>query len=175
MNSIIGYNKLRFVAAVGRNLISRAAYSGLGKDEIMWNWPPEKFDNHFIDYLNRPEIDGWEIRKAFTELFNFDVIPDPKIVTAGLRACRRVNDLSLAVRFLENIKIKCGSEKTQKLVYPYIIQEVQPVLDELGIPTPEDLGYDKPEYFQPYLEHYWERKWYKEYGYDKMPGYEHFA
>jgi len=35
-----------------------------------------------------------------------------------------VNDLSLAVRFLENVKLKCGSEKTRKLVYPYIIQEV---------------------------------------------------
>ena len=45
-------------------------------------------------------------------------------MAAGLRACRRVNDLSLAVRFLEHIKIKCGSEKTRKLVYPYIIQEV---------------------------------------------------
>ena len=41
MNSIIGYSKFRFVAAAGRNLISRAAYSGLGREEIMWNWPPE--------------------------------------------------------------------------------------------------------------------------------------
>jgi len=36
---------------------------------------------------------------------------------------------------------------------------VQPVLDELGIPTPEDLGYDKPEYFHPAPEEYWEKKW----------------
>jgi len=23
-----------------------------------------EFDNHFIDYLSRPEIDGWEVRKG---------------------------------------------------------------------------------------------------------------
>jgi len=66
------------------------------------------------------------------------------------------------------------------------------VLDELGIPTPEELGYDKPEFFIPRPEFHWEKKWYcfclallilmntflsryKDYGYDKMPGYKHFA
>ena len=53
MNSIIGYNKFRFVAAAGRNLISLAAYSGLGREEIMWNWPPESlkiFLNKFLSF-----------------------------------------------------------------------------------------------------------------------------
>ena len=30
-------------------------------------------------------------------------------------------------------------------IYKYIIQEVQPTLDELGISTPEELGLDKPD------------------------------
>jgi hypothetical protein len=34
-------------------------------DDIMEKWAPERFDKHFIDYFNRPEIDGWEIRKGF--------------------------------------------------------------------------------------------------------------
>lgn len=110
-----------------------------------------EFDRHFIDYFNRPEIDGWEVRKgklvgyivsfemlhcfdcclllqiyipALSELHDFDVIPDPKVVEAGLRACRRVNDFSLCVRFLEAIKIKCGSQKNRDVVYSYIIKEV---------------------------------------------------
>ena len=73
---------------------------------------PEEFDQRFIDYFNRPNIDGWEVRKGtfragneefhfikfllfsfagMTELQGHDVVPDPKIVAAGLRACRRVS------------------------------------------------------------------------------------
>ncbi|KAK6741878.1 hypothetical protein RB195_009630 [Necator americanus] len=142
-------------------------------DDVMEKWPAEKFDKHFIDYLNRPEIDGWEVRKALTELHDYDVIPDPKIVEAGLRACRRVNDFSLCVRFLEAIKIKCGSKKNREVIYSYIIKEVKPVLDELGISTPEELGYDKPELFIPQPDYWWEKKWYAEYGYDKKPAFQY--
>ncbi|KAI3413606.1 Cytochrome c oxidase subunit 5A [Globodera pallida] len=151
------------------------AFAHMSKQEIMWNWPAQKFDQHFLDYLNKPDIDGWELRKALTELANFDVVPDPKLVEAGLRACRRVNDLSLAVRFLEQIKYKSGGPVGRASVYPYIIQEVRPVLDELGIRTPEELGYDQPEFFTPEPEWYWEKSWYKLYGYTKMPGFKHFA
>lgn len=28
-----------------------------------------EFDKHFIDYLSRPEIDGWEIRKGNAYFF----------------------------------------------------------------------------------------------------------
>ncbi|PAV90634.1 hypothetical protein WR25_12203 isoform B [Diploscapter pachys] len=138
----------------------------------MEKWPAEKFDKHFIDYFNRPEIDGWEVRKALTELHDFDVVPDPKVVEAALRAIRRVNDFSLAVRFLEAIKIKCGPPKAREIVYPWIIKEVRPLLDELGISTPEELGYDKPELYIPNPEWYWEHKWYKTYGMDKLPNFQ---
>jgi hypothetical protein len=33
------------------------------------------------------------------------------------------------------------------------------VLDELGIPTLEEAGYDKPEYFVPEPEWWWEKRW----------------
>nr|AXS78264.1 Cytochrome c oxidase subunit 5A [Anisakis simplex] len=154
-----------------RQIATSAVLAG-GHDDIMEKWPPEKFDKHFIDYFNRPEIDGWEVRKALSELHDYDVIPDPKVVEAALRACRRVNDYALCVRFLEAIKIKCGSKKNRKVVYGYIIDQIKPLLDELGISTPEDLGYDEPELFIPQPDYWWERKWYKEYGYDKKPGYE---
>ncbi|CAD5228748.1 unnamed protein product [Bursaphelenchus okinawaensis] len=158
--------------AVAARPLSTSAKVFHGQDDIMEKWGPEKFDKHFIDYFSRPEIDGWEVRKGLTELHDFDVIPDPKVVAAALRACRRVNDYALCVRFLESIKIKCGSKKNCDLIYPYVINEVKPVLEELGISTPEDLGYDKPEFFIPQPEYWWEKKWYKDYGYDKLPGYE---
>lgn len=72
-----------------------------------------------------------------------DLVPEPKIICAALRACRRLNDFALAVRFLECVKDKGGSYADK--IYPYILQEIRPTLDELGISTPEELGFDKPE------------------------------
>ncbi|RWS18032.1 cytochrome c oxidase subunit 5A-like protein [Dinothrombium tinctorium] len=103
----------------------------------------EEFDARYEAYFNNPNIDGWEIRKGINDMQGLDLIPEPKIIIACLKACRRVNDYALATRYLEAIKYKCG--KRVKEVYPYILQEIKPTLDELGISTPEELGYDKPE------------------------------
>jgi len=103
----------------------------------------DEFDARYEAYFNRPDIDGWEIRKAMNDLHGMDLVPEPKIITAALKACRRLNDYALAVRYVEALKDKCGSRV--KEIYPYIIQEIKPTLTELGIETPEELGYDKPE------------------------------
>lgn len=103
----------------------------------------DEFDSRYEAYFNRQDIDGWEIRKAMNDLAGMDLVPEPKIINAALRACRRVSDFALAVRFLETIKCKCGGRVQE--IYPYILQEIRPTLDELGVSTPEELGYDKPE------------------------------
>lgn len=109
-----------------------------GRDES-----DEEFDSRYVAYFNRKDIDGWEVRKAINDLQGMDLVPEPKIIEAALRACRRLNDYALCVRLLEGVKFKCGSQV--KEIYPWIIQEIRPTLDELGISTPEELGYDKPE------------------------------
>lgn len=49
-------------------------------------------------------------------LIGYDLVPEPKIIEAALRACRRLNDLASAVRILEAVKVtaatqtKCMSE-----------------------------------------------------------------
>ncbi|XP_018325643.1 cytochrome c oxidase subunit 5A, mitochondrial-like [Agrilus planipennis] len=103
----------------------------------------EEFDRRYEAYFSRQDIDGWEVRKGMNDLCGMDLVPEPKIVSAALKACRRINDFALAVRFLEAIKNKCGNQVG--VIYPYIIQEIRPTLNELGINTPEELGYDKPE------------------------------
>ncbi|GFS80906.1 cytochrome c oxidase subunit 5A, mitochondrial [Nephila pilipes] len=107
----------------------------------------EEFDARYEAYFNRPDIDEWEIRKAMNDLQGMDLVPEPKIIIAALKACRRLNDYALAVRFLEGVKDKCGIRV--KEIYPYIVQEIRPTLDELGILTPEEMGYDKPELCMP--------------------------
>lgn len=102
----------------------------------------EEFDARYVAYFSRNDIDGWEIRKGMTDLVGMDLIPEPKIITAALRACRKVNDYALTIRFLEALHMKC---QTNKDLWPYVVQEIKPTLDELGANLPEDLGYDKPE------------------------------
>ncbi|BFZ02443.1 hypothetical protein BsWGS_05482 [Bradybaena similaris] len=103
----------------------------------------EEFDNRYVKYFDRPEIDHWEIRKAMNDLTAEDLVPEPRIIIAALKACRRLNDYSLAVRYLEAVQWKCGSKKST--IWPWIHQEIKPTLAELGISTPEEMGYDKPE------------------------------
>ncbi|KAJ4922060.1 hypothetical protein JOQ06_021524 [Pogonophryne albipinna] len=78
----------------------------------------EEFDARWVTYFSKPDIDAWELRKA----------------------CRRLNDMASAIRILEAVKDKAGPHKE---IYPYLIQELQPTLSELGISTPEQLGMDK--------------------------------
>merc|ERR1719422_2242981 len=84
----------------------------------------DEFDARYVAYFNRKDIDGWEIRKA----------------------CRRVNDYSLTTRILEITEQK---SQINKEIWPYMIQELKPTLDELGILTPEEMGYNKPELWMP--------------------------
>jgi len=102
----------------------------------------EEFNARYVAFFSRPDIDGWEIRKGMQTLHVMDLVPDPKIIVAALRACRRVNDYALTMRFLEAVKMRAA---TNKDIYPYVLKEIKPTLEELGISTPEDLGYDKPE------------------------------
>lgn len=103
----------------------------------------DQFDARYENFFNRKDIDGWEIRKGINDLWGHDLVPEPKILIAALKACRRVNDLALAIRLLEAVKDKCGNKVNE--IHPYIMQEIQPTLTELGISTPEELGFDKPE------------------------------
>ena len=103
----------------------------------------DEFDARYVRYLTRPDIDGWEVRKAMNDLQGHDCVPEPKIVIAAMKACRKINDYALAVRYLEAVKDKCGPKA--KEIWPYMLKEISPTLKELGILTPEEMGYDKPE------------------------------
>jgi len=106
-----------------------------------------EFDARYEAYFNRPDIDGWEYRKAMGELAGMDLCPEPTIVNAALRACRRINDYALAIRTLEVVKMKCSPNPQE--MWPYMLQEIQPTLDELGINNLEEMGYDQPELALP--------------------------
>lgn len=103
----------------------------------------EKFDEKYVSFFSQKDIDGWQVRKGMNDLLGMDLVPEPKIIIAGLHACRRINDYALAIRWLEGCKDKCGSSKAT--IYPWLVQEITPTLTELGISSVEDMGYDEPE------------------------------
>lgn len=103
----------------------------------------DQFDAQYEQYFNQADIDGWQVRKGMNDLLGMDLVPDPKIIVAALKACRRVNDYALAVRWLEGCKDKCGNKKAE--IYPWLLQEIRPTLTELGVSTPEEMGYGQPE------------------------------
>ena len=80
-----------------------------------------EFDARYEAFFNRQDIDGWEIRKAFGDLAGMDLVPDPAIVAAALKACRRVNDYSLTTRILEVVKFKSQHNAE---IWPYMLQVI---------------------------------------------------
>ncbi|XP_015391112.1 cytochrome c oxidase subunit 5A, mitochondrial-like [Panthera tigris] len=99
-----------------------------------------EFDAHRVTYFNKPDIDTWELCKGMNTLVGYTLVPEPKITDAALLAYRWLNDFASAVRILEVVKDKAGPHKE---IYPYVIQELRPTLNELGISTPGELGLDK--------------------------------
>ena len=57
--------------------------------------------------------------QAMNDLSGMDLVPEPRIVIAALNACRRLNDIALAIRFLETVKDKCGGKAE---IHNYILQ-----------------------------------------------------
>ncbi|GLV40527.1 Cytochrome c oxidase subunit 5A [Carabus blaptoides fortunei] len=98
----------------------------------------DEYDERMECFFTRPEIDGWELRMALNEMAGMDAVPDPKVLIAALCACRRVNDFAMTVRILEMVKFKCGPQA--KVIYPWILKNIETVMEELGIDTPERLG-----------------------------------
>ena len=97
----------------------------------------EEFDARWVAYFNKEDIDAWELKKGLNELYGHDLVPEPKIVVSMIKAARRLNDIAMAIRILEAVKEKAAGNDD---IYSYIISEIRPTLEELGINTPEELG-----------------------------------
>ncbi|KAJ9494050.1 Cytochrome c oxidase subunit 6 [Exophiala xenobiotica] len=79
--------------------------------------------------------DVFELQRNLNNAFAYDLVPSPGVVTAALKAARRVNDYPTAVRIFEGIKAKV--ENTQQ--YEEYLEELKPLREELGVNLKEDL------------------------------------
>jgi len=90
----------------------------------------ETFDTFSARYVNffQSAEDLFEVQRGLNNCFAHDLVPSPEVVEAALRAARRVNDYSTAVRVFEGIKEKVEN-KQQYLAY---LEELKGVREELG-------------------------------------------
>merc|ERR1712002_68019 len=121
--------------------VSRTQVSSLAVVKSRWmsgsTESDAEFDARWEAYFKRDDIDAWELGHGINTLYGHDMVPEPKIVSAALHACRRLNDYHMTVRIFEMIKQKAAGDKE---IYNYILQQVKPTIDELGLSTPEELG-----------------------------------
>ncbi|KAK4213349.1 cytochrome c oxidase subunit VA-domain-containing protein [Rhypophila decipiens] len=85
------------------------------------------------------EFDGvqdvFELQRNLNNAFAYDLVPSVAVLSAALKAARRVNDLPTAIRIFEGIKAKVEN----KGQYQQYLDELKPLRDELGIPLKEEI------------------------------------
>ncbi|KAK8187009.1 cytochrome c oxidase subunit VA-domain-containing protein [Phyllosticta capitalensis] len=79
--------------------------------------------------------DAFELQRNLNNAFAYDLVPAPSVITAALKAARRVNDFPTAVRIFEGIKSKVEN----KGQYEEYLKELEPLREELGIVLKEKL------------------------------------
>ncbi|KAL8727651.1 MAG: hypothetical protein Q9166_005887 [cf. Caloplaca sp. 2 TL-2023] len=79
--------------------------------------------------------DVFELQRNLNNAFAYDLVPSPSVITAALRAARRVNDYPTAVRIFEGIKAKVENQGQ----YEEYLEDLKPLRDELGVNLKEDL------------------------------------
>ncbi|KAI4210018.1 MAG: hypothetical protein L6R36_009528 [Xanthoria steineri] len=78
-------------------------------------------------------------QRNLNNAFAYDLVPSPSVITAALRAARRVNDYPTAVRIFEGIKAKVENQGQ----YEEYLDDLKPLREELGVNLKEDL-YPEP-------------------------------
>ncbi|KAI5452219.1 Cytochrome c oxidase subunit 6 [Naganishia albida] len=94
----------------------------------------EAFNSRYQTFFTQVE-DVFELQRGLNNCFAYDLVPATEVVEAALRASRKVNDYATAVRILEGVKEKVEN----KLQYQAYLDELKPVIQELGVNTKEEL------------------------------------
>lgn len=88
----------------------------------------EQFSARYVSFFQNAE-DLFELQRGLNNCFAHDLVPSPEVIEAAVKAARRVNDYSTAVRIFEGIKEKVEN-KTQ---YEAYLTELKGLREELGM------------------------------------------
>nr|CAG8449341.1 2166_t:CDS:2 [Entrophospora candida]CAG8504232.1 7771_t:CDS:2 [Entrophospora candida] len=95
----------------------------------------DAFTERYIKFFDGVD-DRFELQRGLNNCFAYDLIPSPTVIEASLKAARRVNDYSIAVRVFEGLKQKVENDGQ----YNDYLEELAPIKEELGILTKEEMG-----------------------------------
>ncbi|KAL9015472.1 MAG: hypothetical protein Q9185_007133 [Variospora sp. 1 TL-2023] len=84
--------------------------------------------------------DVFELQRNLNNCFAYDLVPSPSVITAALRAARRVNDFPTAVRIFEGIEAKVENQHQ----YEEYLEDLKPLREELGVNLKAELYPDPP-------------------------------
>ncbi|KAK2763139.1 Cytochrome c oxidase subunit 6 [Arachnomyces sp. PD_36] len=79
--------------------------------------------------------DVFELQRNLNNAFAYDLVPSVGVMTAALKAARRVNDFPTAVRIFEGIKAKVENRSQ----YELYLEELKGLKEELGVVLQEEL------------------------------------
>ncbi|KAF9111562.1 Cytochrome c oxidase subunit 6 [Mortierella sp. AM989] len=116
-------------AIATRSAVQIRNYSDHGEESY------EHFTERFVKFFDNVD-DVFELQRGLNNAFGYDFVPSPSVIAAALKASRRVNDYATAIRVLEGLKFKAGSDGT----YKKYLDELAPLKTELGVQTKEELG-----------------------------------
>ncbi|KAF8215716.1 cytochrome c oxidase subunit VA-domain-containing protein [Mycena galopus ATCC 62051] len=87
----------------------------------------ESFNARYVDFFNQAE-DVFEVQRGLNNCFAHDLVPAPSVISAAVRASRRVNDFATAVRIFNGVKVKVENKKQ----YNDYVEELKGLREELG-------------------------------------------
>lgn len=87
----------------------------------------EGFSERYVKFFQDAE-DLFEVQRGLNNCFAHDLVPSTSVIEAALRASRRVNDFSTAVRIFEGIREKVENKQQ----YQAYLEELKGIREELG-------------------------------------------
>ncbi|KOS45223.1 hypothetical protein ACN38_g3829 [Penicillium nordicum] len=92
--------------------------------------PNDRFEKEFDGVQ-----DVFELQRNLNNCFAYDLVPSVEVLTAALKAARRVNDFPTAVRVFEGVKAKVENPDQ----YKQYLESLEGLRVELGVALREEL------------------------------------
>lgn len=97
---------------------------------------PELFQQKWTTFFSKDAYDSFEVCRGLNNCFSYDIVPPVPVLEAALRACRKYDDFATASRIFVGLREKMEKEEH----YEEYLKALRPLMDELGVLTPEELG-----------------------------------
>lgn len=87
----------------------------------------QDFSKRYVTFFETAE-DLFELQRGLNNCFAYDLVPSVEVIESALRASRRLDTYSTAVRILEGVREKVENQKQ----YEAYLQELKGIREELG-------------------------------------------